>query len=469
MSQLARFAVKNYLPRLTAAFFVVWFAFTMWYLWLYIDDYIGKGIEAGIVLRTLGLQALPLVPGSLPLAILFSAIIYYGDLGESSELTALKSSGISLARFVMPQFILVILIAVGSFFFNDQVIPTAQIKAFQTYYDIANKKPAVNIKAGVFYKDIPNQIIYVGSKETDNQTIHDVKIYDHSKGQKGQKVTIAKHGKMYATEDKNFLIFELRDGWRYEEKENQKEGKNEQIRLGFKYWKKVFDLSDFALRETDEEYFQNMRTVMTVKQISKKIDTTAKRIINTKSSVREILTTYITALDSNTSSVIGKKQALAFKTKIADSLLARVANSAEVNARSVKNTIEITKQNLKLQKITYAENKVEYHKRFTLPFACIILFIIGAALGAIIRKGGLGMPLILAVCFFVIYYVLNTIGEKISREMIVEPWQGMWLPSFLFSVLAIYLLYKANNDSPVFNKDWFVRNFGKLRTIFKRT
>ena len=467
MRTLGRFSIKGFLPKLAAAFFVVWFAFIIWYLWLYIDDYIGKGLDAWTILNTLGLQTLPLVPIALPLSVLFSSIIYFGELGENSELTALKSSGISLVKFIKPLFGFVLVLAIGSFFFNDKIIPKAQIKAIKTYYEVSNKKPALNIKAGEFYTEIPKHIIYVREKEGDNSTILGVKIYDNSDGYEQQKVILAKKGKMYVTEDNAALIFELFDGWRYEEVYKPETESNQQIRLGFKYYKKVFDLKEFDLQKTSEDYFKNMRKAMSVSRINKEIDTAEIKLGNSSDYISQILASYISPTDSG---LVGVTDTFESVQKFIDndSIFSRAAATAEVNARSVKNAIEINIQNRKLHIKNLAEHKIEFHRRFTIPFACLLLFAIGAALGAIIRKGGLGMPFIVAVIFFAILHILNTIGEKMASNQVVEAWQGMWLSSIVLSCLAIFLLFKANNDAPVFNKEWYFRIWKGVRRLFRK-
>lgn len=464
MRTLARFSIRGFLPKLAAAFFVVWFAFIIWYLWLYIDDYIGKGLDAWTILNTLGLQTLPLVPIALPLSVLFSSIIYFGELGETSELTALKSSGISLMRFMQPLFAFVLVIAIGSYFFNDKIIPQAQIKAIKTYYEVSNKKPALNIKAGEFYTEIPKHVIYVREKEKDNSTINGVKIFDNTDGTELQKVLLADKGKMFVSSDNAALIFELYDGWRYEEVYKPATESNEQIRLGFKYYKKVFDIKDFDLQKTSEDYFKNMRKAMTVDRINKEIDTAEIKLSESGAYISQILTSYITAADSNIVPIDSGAQSLEDFID-SDSLYHRAAITAEVNARSVKNAIEINIQNRKLHIKNLAEHKIEYHRRFTIPFACLLLFVIGGALGAIIRKGGLGMPFIVAVIFFAILHILNTMGEKMAQNQILEPWQGMWLSSFVLSILGVFLLLKANSDAPVMNKEWYFRNWNRVKLL----
>ncbi len=465
MRTLASFSIKGFLPKLAAAFFVVWFAFVVQHLWLYIDDYIGKGLEPWVIFKSLGLQSLTIVPAALPAGILFSSIIYFGELGENSELTALKSSGISVVRFLRPMLIFITLLAIGSYFFNDKVIPRANIKAIKIYYEVSNKKPALNIKAGEFYTEIPNQVIYVRNKDADNSTIHGVKIFDNTDGPALQKVIIADKGKMFTTADNSALIFELFNGWRYEEIYKPMTESNEQIRLGFKYYKKVFDIKDFDIQKTSEDYFKNMRKAMTVDRISKEIDSAQYRLGQSNNYVGQILSNYLTGLDS----AIGKNAITARPMRKIidnDSILRRSATNAEVNARSIKNAIEINIQNKKLHIRNLAEHKIELHRRFTIPFACLLLFVIGAALGAIIRKGGLGMPFIIAVIFFAILHIMNTMGEKYAQNLVVEPWVGMWTPTFILSIVAIFLLIKANNDAPLLNKEWYFRTWTKIKPLF---
>jgi lipopolysaccharide export system permease protein len=471
LKALHKFIIKAFLPPFMGAFLVTWFIFVMQFMWVWIDEFIGKGLDVLTILSFLGLLSTTLVPIALPLGILFAAIMTYGNLGETSELVAVKSSGISIARFTRPLFGFILLLTVASFLFNNYVIPRAQLKATRLLYDIQNKKPVVAIKAGTFYKDIPNHVIYISSKDNDGKTVHDIKIYDHTTGRGNDKITMAERGKMYVSEDKRFLIFELENGWRYEEKMPKGVDEHEQIRLGFKYWKKVFDLSDFKMPQTDESYFKNLKAVMSVAQILTMADTTKMLIQKQYASTKDLLVGGLSMVRRDT---LTHKKPLPILVKhdssiiahIPDSLKKRVFSTAEINARSIKSMLEVNRQNIKLHRMSLTENMIEVHKRFTLPSACIFLFIIGAALGSIIRKGGLGMPFIAAVIFFVLYYFMNTVGEKIAREMIVPVFVGMWFPSFVLLLIGAFLMYKANNDSPLLNKEWYFRQFTKIKSIF---
>ncbi len=448
------------------AFMVTWFIFVMQYMWVWIDEFIGKGLEVIVILKFLGLLSTTLVPIALPLGILFASIMTYGNLGESSELVAVKAAGISIAKFTRPLFAFIILITIASFLFNNYVIPKAQIKASALIYDIQNKKPVVAIKAGTFYKGIQNHTIYLGSKESDGKTVNDIKIYDHTSGRGNDKITLAERGKMYISDNKRFLIFELQNGCRYEEKNPNSGHDKELTRFTFKYWKKVFDLSDFNMPKTSESYFKGLRGAMTVQQISHQIDTSTSNINKMYESNKDLLVAQLLMAKKDSGKLkkmplLASDQKFSIKT-VPDSLHVLVLSQTEIATRNIKSMLEVNKQNLKLQQMNLTEHKIELHKRFTLPMACTLLFIIGVALGSIIRKGGLGMPFVAAITFFVIYYVLNTVGEKMAKEHVVSVVAGMWAPSVVLLLIGSFLMVKANNDSPLLNKEWYYRVFGKI-------
>lgn len=435
---------------------VTWFIFVMQFMWVWIDEFIGKGLDILTIVQFLGLLSTTLVPIALPLGILFASIMTFGNLGETSELVAIKSSGISIVRFIRPLFVFIIGITFLSFLFNNYVIPRAQLKATRLLYDIQNKKPVVAIKPGRFYKDIQNHTIYISSRDADDKTVYDIKIYDHTSGRGNDKITMAEKGKMYMSEDKRFLIFELENGWRYEDKAPKGKDEFEQIRFGFKYWKKVFDLSDFKMPKTDESYFKNLRNVMNVWQVSEQVDSCQKTIGKIGKQNVEQLSAANLLLKNDTAKVKIKlptivpdtnKNRLAFIWQVPDSLRKASIVSAEISARNIKSMIEINAQNAKLQNLNLVDSQIELHKRFTLPMACILLFVIGAALGSIIRKGGLGLPFIAAVIFFVIYYFMNSIGENIAKELVVSVPIGMWYPSVVLALIGAYMMYEANTDS----------------------
>nr|MBP6456780.1 LptF/LptG family permease [Chitinophagaceae bacterium] len=287
--RLAKFLIIAFLPPVIGAFFVTWFAFSMQYLWLYIDDFIGKGLAAYEVLKLIFLNAVSLIPLAMPLGVLLGSIITFGNLGEKSELTAVKAAGISIVRFSKPLIIFVFGLTCASFLFNNYVIPKTQLKAFRDYYDIVNKKPALNIKEGIFFKEIPDQTIYIGKKEKDNETIRNVKIFDNSDNNGNTKLVTATSGKMYLTADKRFLIFELNDGWRYEYHDDINAQNFEQTRFKFGFWRKSFDLAFLKKNKTSEDYFKNMNQVMTIFEIQKEIDSSYIQLGKTHKGLGELV------------------------------------------------------------------------------------------------------------------------------------------------------------------------------------
>jgi len=458
-------------------FFVVLFALVMQTFWLYMDELLGKGLGGLLMTQLLLNWAATLIPMALPLGILLAAIMTFGNLGENYELVAIKSSGISLFRFMRPLTVFIIIVSTGAFLFNNYVIPVANLKTFSLLYDMRNQKPAMNIREGVFNKDIDGFAIRVGKKGKDGRTIKDVIIYDHSQSRGNGNVVIAKDGKMYPSPDGHYLIFELHDGWRYEESNSK--GNNEQTRMHFGKWFKVFDLSKFAFSRTKEELFKGNEVMMNVDQLSHNIDSNKVKLNNTVREFNRFLRPYFSVYKNQnkqdsllaakiTSTKPGFTYKRSFLEYVPDSLRANTISSAESSIRSLKGAIFpfVNDSGIKKDKIT--KLKIEWHKKFTLSFACLLLFLIGAPLGAIIRKGGIGMPVVVAIAFFVIYFIINSTGEKLAKQGAVVPWYGMWLATGVLLPIALIIMTQARNDSNVFNKETYTRLWNRLKASLKR-
>lgn len=457
-------------------FFIVLFAFVMQTFWLYMDELLGKGLGMGLMIQLLMNWAATLIPMALPLGILLAAIMTFGNLGENYELVAIKSSGISLFRFMRPLTVFIIIIATAAFLFNNYVIPVANLKTFSLLYDMRNQKPTMNIREGIFNKDIDGFAIRVGKKEKDGQTIRDVIIYDHTQSRGNENVVLAKNGKMYPSPDGHYLVFELHDGWRYEETNNK--GDNEQTRMHFGKWFKVFDLSKFAFSRTKEELFKGNEVMMNVGQLSYNIDSNTVKMKAAANEFNRVLRPYysIFKYQNKTDSLFHKKLAKAkptiaykksFEEVIPDKEKHRILSQVESNVRAIKGSVfpYMNDSGIKKDKIT--KLKIEWHKKFTLSFACILLFLIGAPLGAIIRKGGIGMPVVVAIGFFVVYFIINSTGEKLAKQEAVAPWYGMWLATGVLLPIALFIMTQARNDSNIFNKELYTRFFNKIRKARK--
>lgn len=471
--------IKSFIGPFIVTFFVTLFVLVMQFFWLYMDELLGKGLGAWMILQLLFYMSTTLVPLALPLGIVLASIMTFGNLGENFELVAIKSAGISLLRFMRPLFFFIVLISGLAFLFNNNVIPYANLRALSLLYDLRNSKPAFNIKAGQFNDDIENYSIRVGEKDPDGKTIRNVIIYDHTSGLGNDKVTIAKEGEMLASEDKTFMIFRLKDGWRYEEYAD-KNGveKYEQIRMHFKQWDKVFDLSSFKVQRTNQDLFKNAYQMMNVSQLSDEIDSMERYRQNLPVKMYGYLSPYLSIINKDNIDTFPKIYAgvkakpyiydTSFINYIPDSLRQSVVQVTSTQARSSKNLVEVTLGDSVIKQMNYSTYRIEWHRKFTLSFACLLLFLIGAPLGAIIRKGGLGMPLVVAIAFFVVFHIMSITGEKLAKSEALDVWMGMWMATAMLLPIAVILIQQARNDSQIFSKEWYVRIWKTIAGFVKK-
>lgn len=440
----------------------------MQFLWKYIDDLVGKGLEWPVVAQLLFYASTTFVPLALPLAILLSSLMTFGNLGERYELVAMKSAGISLSSVMKPLVILTIVISIGAFFFSNNILPISNLKFKAILYDVRQQKLALNIREGIFYKDIDGFVMRVGKKESDGTTIRDVIIYDHTSRSGNTNVTRAEWGKMIQSDDGTFLDFTLYNGYNYDEKvDRRNELKRPFQRTYFAEQYRRFDLSDFKMMRTNENLFRNHYQMLDLKQLERSTDS-LKKEKNTKidNFSRSSMLNYafldqadtILPLDSN---LLIKDRLFALNGMTKNQKL-QVLDKALNTARSIKNSVEYEKNDLEEREMLIRKHEVEWHLKFTLSFACLVLFFIGAPFGAIIRKGGLGLPLVISVIFFVIYHVISMTGKKSVIAGGMDPIIGMWLSSIVLLPLGIILTYKATNDSPLFDVDVWMTKVNKL-------
>ncbi len=466
--------IKSFIGPFIVTFFVSLFVLVMQFFWLYMDELIGKGIGMLPIFQLLIYMSATLVPLALPLSILLASIMTFGNMGENFELVAIKSSGISLLRFLRPLFLFMVFISALAFIFSNNLIPVANLKALTLLYDVRNAKPTLNIRADQFNNDIQGFSIRVGSKDKDGKTIRDILIYDHTDMIGNNKVIIAKEGEMVSSADKRSLIFKLRDGWRYEEGYTRGMNDYTQTRMHFAKWNKVFDLSGFSFNRSNEGLFRNAYQMMNVSQLSENIDSLKKSRIKSFKTVTTYITPYVSIggnqkESDQVSSALkkvtrtGRKYDSTFLELIPDSFRVASLQTSANNIRNFKALMDISALNKKLDAENYVKYAIEWHRKFTLSFACILLFLIGAPLGAIIRKGGLGMPLVIAVVFFMTFHILNITGEKLAKAGSSEPWLGMWMSSLILLPLAFWLVKAARNDSQIFTKEWYSRIWRRIK------
>ncbi|MEP7374812.1 MAG: LptF/LptG family permease [Chitinophagaceae bacterium] len=464
--KLDKLIIKAFVGPFIATFFITLLVLVMQFFWLYIDDFVGKGLGVDIVLKFIWYQSAVLIPLALPLAILLSSLMTFGSLGESFELVAIKSAGISLLRFMRPLFIISLFVCGIAFLFSNYIIPVAFLKSRTLLTDIVYAKPALDIKEGVFFDRINGYAIKIGKKEENDSIIRDVIVYEQNNPLQ-DNFTIAKSGIMRVTADKRYLEFNLRDGWRYEERGDNNSGnaKSDYIRLGFKEFKKEFDLSSFQFVATPDSVNKNSERVYSMRQLNKAIDSLKKENNRIRKVLDDAVKVSAFKFTRYIDSTSGKKPGMDSLFKEAKSLDDLIPDSAKYvvhsEALSQINSLNSATINrdvtMKDKEKTLRRHKIEWHRKIVLSMACLILFMIGAPLGSIIRKGGLGTPLIAAISFFMVFYFSTTVGEKFAKEDTLTPFAGMWLAAFVLVPIGLFLTYKAMRDSQLFNKEWYYR------------
>jgi lipopolysaccharide export system permease protein len=583
--------VKAFLGPFIATFFITTFVLVLQFMWLYIDDMVGKGLDAWTVLRMLMYIAATVVPLALPLAVLLSSIMTLGNLGETYELVAIKSAGISLLRFLRPLFVVSIVITILAFFFNNNVYPVANLKMQTLKYDIIYTKPAFDIKEGVFFDRIEGYVIKIGKKEANDSVIRNVVIYEQNNTGQQDNMIVADSGKMVVTPDKQNLIFTLKSGWRYQEKgERYVTSGTQLIRMGFKEYKKVMDLTSFKMNKTDDSAFKNNFQMLTIVQLGRNIDS-LKKIDNgfIKQSTHSLALNlqFPAWLDSTGWDAIEKKpvpsrfllnidwardslRKLWVADKKTQDSLQRVTDSVKKAQKNLASAVKGAKpgppastgtpsgtatpsttghplagatthppslttaphpgitapvphvsypgytppvalhavpidppqptftdlipDSVRLDITTRSisvinqskvalyqpmalytageknllQHEVAWHEKITLAIACMVMFIIGAPLGSIIRKGGIGLPLVFAVVFFVIFFLLNNFGKKLAGQSVLSPLAGMWMATYVLTPIGLFLIYKALNDSQLFNKEFYFRLSRKIKPLLAR-
>lgn len=472
LKKLDKLILKAFTGPFVATFFVLLFVLVMQFFWKYIDDLVGKGLDFLTVLELTGYVTINTVPLALPLAVLISSIMTFGNLGETYELVAIKSSGIPLLRFMRPLMVVSAIICVFAFFLANYMVPRANLKFYTMLYDIRVAKPAFDIKEGIFYDKLPNYAIKVGKKDKDGTGIYDVIIYENDYKMQDNIIT-AEKGKMSISPDKKFLEFYLENGWRYVERGPYNSVQTDYMRIGFSSYKKVFDLSSFKVMKTPDSLFKNNWMMLNVFQLSKASDSIKKDIRTTipERVSREVLN-YLgsgTYLDSGWAA--GKVSLPAniksYRDLLPDSALTTTYSRLNEKSSLMKSGLDIIMEDLKKRREVLWANQVEWHKKITLSLACLVLFMIGAPLGSIIRKGGLGMPLVIAVIFFLIFHLLNMFGEKLAKKGGLTPFEGVWLSTFVLVPVGIFLTYKAMHDSQLFNQEYYYRFFRKVKSYLR--
>jgi lipopolysaccharide export system permease protein len=469
IKKLDKLILKSFIGPFIVTFFIALFVLIMQTLWKYIDDLVGKGLDFFTIIKFVWYASATLLTLAMPIAILISSIMTFGNLGESFELVAIKSSGISLLRFMRPLMWVTVLLCIITFLFANYVIPYSQLKFVTLYRDILVKKPALNIKPGVFYTDISRYAIKVAKKDAEGKKIEQVLIYDQTNALQ-ENTIVSDSGKMEITADNNFLAFNLQNGNRYQEKGNIGDSSTEYIRLQFKTFKKLFDLSAFQQNKSDEEAYSKNARMLSAKQLGRNIDSMIKE---TDSITKNYVTNLKVSLPYlyDTSAFWKKNKLINFSKKdsvFPDSAIAIINDRALSKANEIKNSLVSIAADNDRKREELISHKMEWQRKFAFSLACMVLFFIGAPLGSIIRKGGLGMPLVIAIVFFLIFHLLNMFGEKFVKTEALSPFLGMWMAIFVLAPVGIFFTYKAMNDSQLFNKEFYTRLGRKINSFLPK-
>lgn len=535
VKRLYQFILKSFLPLFAMTFFIVLFIVLMQFLWKHIDDLVGKGLPFSLIGELFFYAGVSMVPMALPLAILLASLMTYGNFGEKFELTAMKASGISLVHSMKPLIVLITLIAIGAFFFQNYALPPAQVKMWTLLFSMRQKSPEVEIPEGVFYDQIPGYNLLVQKKNPDTGMLYDVMIYDVTRGGDNATILLADSGRMAFTADMRYLYLHLFTGEQFENLREQKAlDKNVPFRRESFLDKQILIPFDANFNRMDEGGIRSQYVGKNIVELQHTIDSVTNRIDSVGAIFANDLkrNSFPLLVDRRTGKPIfvhdkeGDNQEevkstqeknssnISFSEKAGknvknvinqnknndnkinnesrskeiekteteeetlsplnlDSLLLSVQpdkrdrifeGALNISKRRV-NEMQFKSATLSDDKMSIRRHKIELLKKYTLSVACLIFFFIGAPLGAIIRKGGLGTPLVISVLLFLFYYIIDNTGYKMARDGRWEVWIGIWLSTFILAPLGVYVTYKAMNDSAVFNPDSYKEFFRKIRGI----
>ncbi|MBR5726453.1 MAG: LptF/LptG family permease [Muribaculaceae bacterium] len=491
IKRLYTFMLSRFLPRFLMTFCICLFIVIMQFLWRYIDDLVGKGLSIDVVAELFFYAALSMVPLALPLSILLAALMTFGDLGEHVELTALKSSGISLTTIMKPLAILMVFVAIGAFFFQNNVLPKSQVKMWTLLFSMRQTSPTLDIPEGAVYSQIPGYNIYVKHKDKERDMLYGMLIYDVSQGTMFPRIVAADSGRLSMTEDKQNLVLTLYKGAWYEE---MKSGggvngmSNDLYRRETFHDKEILIPYDANFTRMDDETMRSQYVGKNITELRQTIDSVRIRVDSAATLIVSKMRTQPVCGVPSERTVFKDghrvtepvKEVTLDKPVDINKLIKeqsghqqqQIINQALMRTTAAMQDLQFQGYAINDDNFVIRRHQIELIKKFTLSLACLIFFFIGAPLGAIIRKGGLGMPIVVSVLLFIVYYIIDNSGYKLARDGRWEVWQGIWLSSAVLLPLGIFLTHKAVNDSAVFNPDaWlnFLRRFTGLHQTRKLT
>lgn len=504
---------------LILTFLISVFLLLMQFLWKYIDDLVGKGLDGLVIAELLFYASLTLVPLALPLSILLASLMTFGNLGEQYELFAMKSSGISLIKIMRPLIFMVIIISGLSFVFTNNVLPITNLKMRSLLFSIQQEKPEINLQNGIFTDAIDGFSIRIDDKDKQTKRLQNLMIYDHRNKDGNKNVTLAESGSIKITEDKSFLILNLKKGSRYEELNSnkpQQASRNTHPHQTTHFLEQTMyiELDGLGLDRDNEDMFKNGFEMLNISQLKYATDSLITSLAKRKEVIKNSYLDYNvfkgqvkTVKDTQTPNYNDQaKNQATNTTSNSDSILDESVDSADNDntipefkydkgayidldslllslngvkrnktvdfalnyARSSKSYIEMTSSEVFAKARWIGRHDIEWHRKFTVGFACLVLFFVGAPLGAIIRKGGFGTPVVIAVFVFLMYYIVSITFEKMSRELVISAFWGMWTGSLVMLPFGIFLTLKAANDSLIVSAEQYARFMQKFKIKRKR-
>ena len=456
--KISKVLLRAFIGPFIVTFMVSLFVFELQFIWLYIDDLMGKGLSFWIILQLLLFVSARIVNMALPLAILMSSIMTIGALSEHNELTAMKSAGLSLGRIFRPLIVFIAGLALVAFFFANNIWPIANLKYRTLLFSIVQQKPALSLTEGQFYDGIDGISIRVMKKNTESGELQDILIYDHRDPGRGNRTVIrAEKGNMQQTDDKRWLILQMQNGVTYDEMDEKRSRhpKHPALASHFDQMTLRIDISSLFFSKDDEEVFKNAFEMMTINQLD-------HALVGFDAE--------LDSMDHHWKINNEKKLRLTddFKNVSSSSVSLQSQMPLTIQGKTIQSAIDATRRDMvQIQKIKIEKedllkfanrHKIEWHRKFFLAISCIVLFFVGAPLGAILRKGGLGLPSVIALLLFIVFEMLTIAGEKMAKAFIIEPWLGMWISTLVMVPICILVMYSANQEKswnlPDF-KSWF--------------
>lgn len=491
MKRLHWYVIKSFLGPFFMTFFIVVFVLLMQFLWKYVDDLVGKGLEMKILAEMLFYASFGLLPYAFPLAMLLASIMTFGALGENYELVAMKSSGISLFRIMRPLIVIAIIVTGIAFYFGNYILPTTNLKFITLLASVKEQRPELVLQPGVFTNEIDGYSIKVESKNSDTNMLYDLLVYNHSSNERNmvnENVTVADSGYLEITEDKKYMVLTMYNGENYAEeppetrnRRNTSPGAGPMRTDQFKMQRVWIEVNNFEFTKKDEGSYRSMDRMMNIKQLRYHKDSIDEMYFKylrdylLQITINPTLSSKVFNITNTVDSLKQEIKPVPDTTINFDSYFngldtwekSQIALRAKEKIRENSSNINMYQNTLTQRKRFNNKYEMEIHRKYTLSIAVLIFFFIGAPLGAIIRKGGLGMPVVVSILLFILYYIISMTGEKSAREDVWQMFTGMWFSTFIFLPIGIWLSYKAGSDSALMSSETYTKLFSKFGFLKK--